>query len=340
MVKNKKKSENQLIQYPFENYSGISLGGNAVPFIKRNNYKVLDITVGGDAPKDVIKMYVYDGEVRKKSVKSWHIYIAKIGHKWYPNESVTEQLITRIGQEMEMSIAHSELVDIEGTVRFCSRHFHTKDQILNHGAEIISRYLGEKNPKWLDDLDKKNQIKAFIHIEDVFRAIKVIFPVMYKAIVDDFVSMILFDALVGNNDRHYYNWGVVTHIAGKHQPYFSPIYDTARGLMWNTSDEEVVSLCQDENRLNIRIKRYINKSIPKISIPNNEKCNHFDLVEYLVVHNYINESHLSKWKNEAYLEKIYKVIDKEFCKLMTKDRIFVVKKTLQLRYNKLIELLK
>ncbi|MBC8883138.1 hypothetical protein H9X57_06230 [Flavobacterium piscinae] len=51
--------------------------------------------------------------------------------------------------------------------------------------------------------------------------------------------MLLFDALTGNNDRHYYNWGVISHIKNEHKPYFSPVYDTARGLLWNDSDKKL-----------------------------------------------------------------------------------------------------
>lgn len=54
--------------------------------------------------------------------------------------------------------------------------------------------------------------------------------------------MLLFDALTDNNDRHYYNWGVISHIKNEHKPYFLPVYDTAKGLLWNVSDEKVISL--------------------------------------------------------------------------------------------------
>ncbi|MCY4560745.1 MAG: hypothetical protein OXC03_00190 [Flavobacteriaceae bacterium] len=69
-----------------------------------------------------------------------------------------------------------------------------------------------------------------------------IYPNEYVNILNNLFHLIIFDALTGNNDRHYYNWGVITHLKDEHLPYFSPVYDSARGLWWNTSDEKIISL--------------------------------------------------------------------------------------------------
>src|SRR5699024_1776004 len=79
---------------------------------------IRDVAIGGDAPKDVIQVYQYNGIIRKQSPKTWPVYIAKIGRNWYPNESITEQLITEIGKEIGVKIAESELFFIEGVIRF------------------------------------------------------------------------------------------------------------------------------------------------------------------------------------------------------------------------------
>src|SRR5690554_7207243 len=78
--------------------SGINLSGNEVMTIKKSNFKVIDISVGGDAPKDVVKIYQYNGKMRKAKPKTWPNYIVKIGQKWYPNESITEQLLSELGK--------------------------------------------------------------------------------------------------------------------------------------------------------------------------------------------------------------------------------------------------
>ncbi len=78
-----------------ENLSGYSPKKllQSVPTIKKADFFILtDFSVGGDAPKDFIKVYRY-GETRRKNVNQWIGYIAKTGHKWYPNESITEHLL-------------------------------------------------------------------------------------------------------------------------------------------------------------------------------------------------------------------------------------------------------
>ncbi len=82
-----------------ENSSGFQIKNieKLVKVIKKRNFIVTnDITVGGDAPKDFIQVYKY-GEVKRNNQKKWIKYIAKTGHKWYPNESISEHLLNCIG---------------------------------------------------------------------------------------------------------------------------------------------------------------------------------------------------------------------------------------------------
>lgn len=62
-------------------------------------------------------------------------------------------------------------------------------------------------------------------------------------LVTDLTKILVFDGIVGNNDRHFYNWAIVTYKKRtKKIPFISPVYDTARGLMWNQSDEQIKKL--------------------------------------------------------------------------------------------------
>ncbi len=61
-------------------------------------------------------------------------------------------------------------------------------------------------------------------------------------IMEAFVKMLIFDAIVGNNDRHFYNWGVIIDLLEKKAPTFAPVYDTARGLFWNYSEERIAGM--------------------------------------------------------------------------------------------------
>lgn len=327
----------QLTQEDLIHKTGTNPTQGEIKPMRKKYYTVLTESVGGDAPKDVIRFYQY-GKGKIANPKSWTKYIAKIGHKWYPNESITEHFFTSIGKSFGIEIANSQLVQAEGYIRFLSEHFHSEEQSLVHGANILSRYLSEKDTKWIDDLDNQRLLKGEINIKDVIIALQDVFP--DNSILDGFVDMLLFDCLTGNNDRHYYNWGVVTHIKSKHQPYYSPIYDTARGLFWNNNDTFILSLHNDsEDIQNKRIAKYVKNSVPKISIPNNDKCNHFQLIEYLKQNKYIKQKHIARWSDASSLEQTLSILNKDFVKLFTPERRLIIEKILNLRFQTLISII-
>ena len=329
----------KLITYKIVNKSGIKLTAKHLEVIKSHSVIVLEGTVGGDAPKDLIRLYTY-GEGRKNNPKTWKKYIAKIGHKWYPNESITEHYLTTVGKCFGINIANSKVIMAEDYVRYLSEHFHNDEQTLNHGASILSRFIDEADNEWIDELDKNKALKKEINIVDVLDAIKKIFPVEHSELFNSFFHMLLFDALTGNNDRHYYNWGVISHIKNEHRPYFSPIYDTARGLLWNQSDEKVISLQKEiNNPNNKKIENYVLHSVPKISIPDNIKCNHFELIEFLDNKKYFNDEHKSVWTNRKFLDETILKLNSDFKHLFIKERREVIQYVLDLRFKKIAEIL-
>lgn len=55
---------------------------------------------------------------------------------------------------------------------------------------------------------------------------------------DTFVGYLMFDALIGNTDRHHENWGVVADRAGKPRVRLAPSYDHASSLGRELTDEQ------------------------------------------------------------------------------------------------------
>jgi hypothetical protein len=147
--------------------------------------------------------------------------------------------------------------------------------------------------------------------------------------------MILFDAVIGNNDRHYYNWGVIQSLDRGKPVRFAPIYDTARGLLWNTEDENVVSLQQDKNHWRAFKAKYLNNSKPKIGWDGSDDLNHFELLERIVQH-HLSKQDLKKFLNQENLQTAQNVIDSEFGNLFSPGRKELIKELLQERFNTLI----
>ncbi len=317
------------------NYSGFTPKyGRSVDTLRRKYYFIQDeYSITGDAPKDFIRLYEY-GEARKANRLNWPLYIAKTGHKWYPNESICEHLMTRLGECFGLNMASSKLAIGNEQLRFLSRYFLDNDQQLIHGAEIYSGFLSDE--EFVERIEKEGKSRDFFTIRFTKRALKYFFEPQIDKIFNDFIKMILFDAIVGNNDRHFYNWGVVRHVKGEHEPYFSPIYDTARGLYWNQHEENLPLSFELD-----KIKKYAENSRPKLGWENERDINHFKLIELIYVYrdDYFIDSDTFNIINPTNLDKCFNVLRDEFNGLISNKRKDVIRICLENRFKRLEKIL-
>lgn len=298
-----------------------------IPVLRKGYFYVsVDRSVGGDAPKDFIHVYQYRSG-RRADPRTWPGYIAKIGHKWYPAESVTEQLLTRIGESLKLRMAESLLMNVEGQIRFLSRYFLKDGESLVHGAEIIAGYV--EDDQFVQDVGAQALEKDIFTFEVLSQAIATRFPNEKDSILMDFVRMLGYDALVGNQDRHLYNWGVVVHVQGRRPPTFSPIYDTARGLFWNQSEDGLVRF-QSQGAL----EKYVNAGQPLIGCDREANTNHFRLVANVAAHNSQYAKALEDLLNQVDLTEVAEVLSSEFTRLFSNLRRSVIIRCLQLRVDR------
>ncbi len=278
----KKRSRqcNQIGVQPIKAYSGFSPRYKSIKLVKKDYYHLIEMAISGDAPKDVIRLYQY-GAALKRNPKSWPIYIAKFGDKHYPMESITEYLLTRIGQKYGFNLAEAKLYRIGAgeQIRFLSKYFirDPQTQVLFHGAEIYNGFLDDEN--FTDEVEKKRMTQDFFTVSFTQKVLKHLWHTHYQNLYKEFMRMLFFDALVGNNDRHMYNWGVVLNVKNKNDVHFSPIYDTARALFWNVHEDKFAEYPLFSEQAKNYIKKYCEKSRPKIGIEGQKNINHFDLVK-------------------------------------------------------------
>lgn len=320
--------------------SGIILNENKISVLKEQCYYIKDFELDGDAPKQFIKAYFYeeDSGIRKKNAKSWFSYIAKSAEKWYPHESVIEFLLNRIGQELGLRLNEVKLIKANGRIRFLSKYFRNKNDILIHGAEICGEYLHDM------DLAKeiaknKNTARELFTFEFIEYAIASVFKDAWQPVLEDLVKMLSFDALVGANDRHFYNWGVIDNKKRTNKnPKLAPIYDTARGLLWNFDDVNIVKHYKNLKTGGKKIENYIRNASPRISIEEKRNANHFDLIKFLKKRDkdykkIIND--LSSRNNE---NKVINMIQKEFSRYFIPERTELITYIIRERFNKVSEL--
>ncbi|MCF6353031.1 MAG: HipA domain-containing protein [Cyclobacteriaceae bacterium] len=330
---NGNKNFKHVSKLPILEYSGFNPRFGSIEIAKKHKYCVIKgISVTGDAPKDIIRYYEY-GSAPKRNIEKWPIYIAKLGHKYYPLESITEQLISDIGHWYGFNLAQSKICYIGGQIRFLSRYFINKStDELYHGADMYAGFLHDK--QFVDEVELKRMTQSFFTISFTKDVLGHFFKDSFQNIFESFMLMLFFDALVGNNDRHMYNWGIIRNIFGTNLAIFSPIYDSARGLLWNEKESKISAVLNEKKRKNQFVEKYCLKSKPKIGIENKESVNHFDLIE----------SYDSFFRNNLIVKKLFKEdriefvinnINANYNALLSNERRLLITEIIEFRYNKL-----
>ncbi len=291
--------------------------------------QVTFLSVMGDAPKD----FVTDREeqiLRRTREISFQRYIAKVGSKFYPIESIIEQYLTHVGQCYGLKIADSKLRIVAGQVRFMSKYFLHKYEQLTHGAEILALSIGKAEYK---QIEEKKMESAYFFFQMVCEAIVDDFPDEHEEIIGGLIEMLTFDALIGHNDRHPYNWGVVVPLRKDRKPQFSPVYDTARALFWNVPENRVKQMMTDRHQLD----KYIRKCEPPFCWDKESSADFFRLIK-LIWNGY--ERHRDRaetFLNVAPLDDSIQILDADFSRLMSAERRELIKRCLHLRHKLLSE---
>lgn len=316
--------------------------------LKKNEYCLVDgYSIGGEAPKSFIRVYEYQDlskskkikkeikKQRKTNVTTWTLYIAKLGHKWYPIESVTEHLIARIGAVVGLNMAHSRLAQINNQVRFLSKYFidHDKGQELVHGTDILVAHLNDRN--FVREVQITKREPEFFTLETTVEAITNMFPKNHNEIIEAYFLMLIFDAWVGVQDRHFDNWAIVRNIFGKNDPYFSPIYDSARGLFWNEREEKILNWFQYK-QVDAQIENQIRNSMPQVGLNTMGKVSHFVLIEEVLSDRFISiKSKARAVFSQNAMNLVQKMIETEFEGILSRSRIRLIIRCLNVRYIKL-----
>lgn len=316
--------------------------GTMRPFIKiqtlkEKNYRIEEFDLGGDAPKQFIKAYFFRSDRKKKVTgrSGWDFYIAKTAEKWYPHESVVEFMINRIGQTLGLKMNEVRLVKANGQIRFLSKYFLDSSSRLVHGAEICGEHLGDMLMAEQIANEKKTSRELF-SFEFIKDAIRTVYPIDFENLLLELVKMITFDGIAGNNDRHFYNWGVIDSMkkSGK-RPTFAPLYDSARGLFWNRSDSDLKHIYETSRSGGKKVVHYLKNACPRISIESNSDANHFELLDFLKQYSpeyltIINE--LSSEENE---KKVLNMLEREFFPMFEMERSVLIKEVLEQRFKRI-----
>lgn len=154
-------------------------------------------------PRAEINSSFFHGKFRKYSAKlGKSSYIIKVRQSSFPDLPAMEFLCNQIAKKMGMNVPDFYFIRLEGEPAFVSKNF-----MEGHpGSNLVHlyRFLGEQ------PFDLKTVLKV---ISD---------QTGKSADIEEFIKLCLFDALIGNHDRHGRNLALIQTAHGK---VLSPIYD-------------------------------------------------------------------------------------------------------------------
>ncbi len=305
------------------------LGKSLASLPVKDHFKKLEkhsTSLLGEAPKGIFR-YPSTG----------HLYLFKWpkeradGFTHGFREILTEVILTRLAGRLTKS-AEVGMARYRGETVFVTKIFTRRSERLVHGVEI---FKGLYDDKGIDEIQEKREAqRIFYTVQHISSALKEYLGDRWdQEIEDSFYRMLLVDAWLGNQDRHAENWGLIEYVSpegDKRPPRFAPLFDTARGLLWNT---HYVGLLEHLTN-NIKFDGYINESRPLISLDGNSDVNHFHLAQHVR-----NEDPRLYRRFIADLERVD--IDREigvFGKYLTPAREHGIKAVLKRRKVELVKL--
>jgi hypothetical protein len=194
-------------------------------------------------------------------------YVAKFADKNGAIETYTELFNNQFGKVLGFDMAHSGVATLDGVLHFLSRSFfQSEDENLIHGSLMVEQ-LGLAKEEEMVHIKTVHQQQGIYDIDFVEIVIREFCGADFDSVFEKFLTMLVFDCLIGSMDRHPRNWGVIRPSKEPVHFRFAPIYDSARALLWDYPDEKVKRIVANEADL----QRYVKRSAPRIGLPGKKR---------------------------------------------------------------------
>lgn len=176
------------------------------------------------------------------------------------SEACSEKIAYEIAKKIRYECAKVELAyDDLGKIGILNYYF--SNRFTASHADIIS-YLNK-------DIKQRKKYYTISNIKSVLDEIN-------QDLFQGFIRIMIFDALIGEQDRHEENWGIIE----KNNKYFiSPLYDNGDSLLREFKNITNLNKYKDGIK---DFDAYIKRSKTLIyKEDNNKRYGHFELIEYL-----------------------------------------------------------
>lgn len=225
-------------------------------------------------------------------------YLFKIPRK-NTGEAWAEKIASEVGRLLQFPVVDISIAryhDINGILSLNFRH--NSEEFFEGGDLFTSQITGFDRYR----LD-------YYEYETIVRLLK------EYDLEKDFVFLPIFDALIGNQDRHCDNWGILRGDKGFR---FSPAYDNGSSLGFQITEDRIKKMILDENMF----KAYSSRSYALIGIVGKRKPKHFDLLSVVNQHYPLEVRQVIKQLeilNRSNIEKIVNSIPNELMNVVYKE---------------------
>lgn len=208
--------------------------------------------------------------IDNNNAKAWFKYQGK---GYLVSESCSEKISYEIAKVLGYECARIELATDESGEIGVLNYLFVNNNLVTH-MDAIS-YLNKQEKE-------KPQYYTISNIKETLDKLN-------TKLFEGFIKIMLFDALVGETDRHEENWGIETTPDGYK---FSPLYDNGCNLLREFRNAETLEKYDNGDK---DFEKYIYRSSTYIYKEDNiHRFKHFELIEYL---------------NENYHDLIFKEIN-------------------------------
>lgn len=179
-------------------------------------------------------------------------------------EHWAEFIASQLGQRLGINVVNATLAIHKNVLGTISPNFvqRSKGEAFSEGGDLLYSFLD-------NNFDRYSLIQ--------YNFPNVIQTLSSYGLEQNFITIPVFDAIIGNQDRHCDNWGIIT--TGS-EYRLTPIYDNGSSLGFNLQEDKIQQMLKSDDMF----KGYISRGRSLIGLPPKKKPKYLDLLSYIDLH--------------------------------------------------------